>query len=78
MGSRYGVRTRKRFREVQKIERQKHDCPRCGKKRVKRIGNALWRCSACGTEFAGGAYAPATTVGESARKVIGAIKQVGE
>lgn len=75
MVSRYGVRTRVAEKEILRLKKQKFECPKCGKKRVKRVGTALWRCKACGAEFAGGAYAAETTVGAAARKVIESLKQ---
>lgn len=70
MGSRYGRTIRKREEKVLAMQRDTYACPACGKKSVKRISNALWKCKSCGAEFAGGAYSPQTAVGETARKFI--------
>ena len=74
MGSRYGVTIRKREAKVLKVQRAKHSCPVCGKKNVKRKGNALWICKSCGSEFAGGAYSPETAIGETSRKFLEGTK----
>lgn len=74
MVSRYGVKIRKREREVLAGKRKKSECPKCGKHKVKKIGNALWKCSSCGFVFAGGAYSPETTVGLTAKRILGTIK----
>lgn len=76
MGSHYGVRTRKQEAAILKSTRAKHECPNCGKKSVKRVSSSLWECRGCGARFAGGAYAPQTEVGASARKIIQTAKTV--
>jgi large subunit ribosomal protein L37Ae len=81
MASHYGARIRKQEAAVLKVQRAVYECPACGKQRVKRVGFARWRCRACGAEFAGGAYAPTTTVGKVARKVLAgeaAVTPTGE
>ncbi len=76
MVSRYGKRIRERERDVNKLSRGKHACPKCGKKAVKRESAGIWKCRACGVKFAGGAYSPQTTVGAtSARTVKAGAKQ---
>ncbi|MBI5229601.1 50S ribosomal protein L37ae [Candidatus Micrarchaeota archaeon] len=74
MVSRYGVKIRKRVSEILAIKNRRYECPKCGKKRVKRVKNALWECGACGYTFAGGAYGPETTVGLTAKRILGSIK----
>jgi large subunit ribosomal protein L37Ae len=68
MVSRYGAKIRKREEAVLKSVRQKHECPTCGKKKVKRKGFAMWECNSCKAVFAGGAYSPETEAGKNARK----------
>ncbi len=70
MGSRYGAKVRKREAEVLARQRALYECPKCGKKRLKRRGYARWECRSCGSQFAGGAYVPETTVGAAARKIL--------
>jgi len=57
-GSRYGVKLRKRMKEVEELKVKKHTCPNCRHSSVKRVSTAIWRCSKCKLVFAGGAYRP--------------------
>ena len=70
MVSRYGVKIRSREKKILQQQRLKHACPSCGKKSVRRVSTALWKCRSCGALFAGGAYSPTTTVGAMARKTV--------
>ncbi len=74
-GPRYGMRIRRRVAEIESVQRQKHECPVCHRKAVKRVGTGIWRCTKCGTEFAGGAYYPET---EAQRMVERAIRKALE
>lgn len=74
MGSRYGVKIRKREREVLKKSRAKHESPIIHKMSVKRIGNSKWNCTSTGFTFAGGAYEPETTIGATARKTVDTLR----
>lgn len=74
MGSRYGVKIRKREGAILKSTRAKHECPSCGKRKVKRAGSSLWKCKSCGTTFAGGSYSPETEAGATAKKIIETAK----
>ncbi|HLC48432.1 MAG TPA: hypothetical protein VJI13_05140 [Candidatus Norongarragalinales archaeon] len=74
MGSRYGVKIRKREREVILQQKTLYECPTCKKKNIRRKGYALWKCGSCGSEFAGGAYSFETSVGVSARKTLESLK----
>jgi len=66
--ARYGAAVRKRRTEVE-IELKKFQiCPSCGYKTVKRVSVGIWRCRKCGHTFAGGAYSPATKLGEMAKR----------
>ena len=73
--SRYGVRARTRVRNVEIIQKEKHNCPSCGNKSVKRIGTSIWQCKKCGVKIAGGAYTPRTEAGQNVDKILrGAIE----
>lgn len=67
---RYGVKIRAKRNAAVEQQRAKYECPRCGKRKVKRLGYARWQCHACKLVFAGGAYTPTTAVGEAARKAL--------
>ena len=45
------------------------------KKKVKRQGNSLWECQACGAVFAGGTYSLSTPAGEVATRLIHEYKK---
>jgi large subunit ribosomal protein L37Ae len=68
--ARYGVRARTRVRNVELQQKVKHDCPRCGHKKVKRTGTGIWQCYKCGVKFAGGAYIPKTEAGQNIEKIM--------
>ena len=70
-GARYGKKVRDRYRDTLKKQKAEYQCPKCGKKKVKRIGYALWECQSCGYKFAGGAYVPQTNMGKVAQRVVG-------
>jgi len=57
-GPRYGTRTKKVVRKIEKLQKQRHLCPSCKKKAVVRLAAGIWQCKRCGTKFAGGAYVP--------------------
>ncbi|MFQ6060397.1 MAG: 50S ribosomal protein L37ae [Thermoplasmata archaeon] len=57
-GPRYGVRVRKRLREIDSEKAKWYVCPNCSHRSVKRAGTGIWRCRRCGLVFAGGAYKP--------------------
>ncbi len=61
LGPRYGVRIRRRVQEVETLQKQRHSCPRCLAKSVKRVSSGVWRCRRCGLTFAGGAFRPVIT-----------------
>ncbi len=84
-GARYGTKVRDSYRDVMKKQKAKYVCPKCGKKKVRRVSYAIWECSSCGYKFAGGAYTPWTNLGKVAMRVVGAhlkgeeaIKEIAE
>jgi large subunit ribosomal protein L37Ae len=68
--SRYGVKARTRVRNVELAQKQKHICPSCGHKKVKRISTSIWQCGKCNIKFAGGAYLPKTESGQNVEKIL--------
>ena len=69
-GSRYGVRSRTRVRNVEILQKAKHICPSCGHQKVKRISTSIWQCEKCNVKFAGGAYLPRTESGQNVEKML--------
>lgn len=61
LGPRYGVRARRRIREILEQKSRWHTCPRCGQPSVRRVSTGIWRCHRCDYTFAGGAYRPIVT-----------------
>ena len=57
-GARYGVRVRKRLKQIESDKSKRYACPNCRHESVKRVGTGIWRCSRCEVVFAGGAYRP--------------------
>jgi large subunit ribosomal protein L37Ae len=60
-GARYGVKIRRRAREVLLERSRWHPCPQCNEVAVKRVSSGVWRCRRCDYTFAGGAYRPVVT-----------------
>jgi len=67
----YGAKLRKRVAAVEGQRRAAHECPTCGKKRIKRVSTGIWECMSCGARFAGGAYVPKTDVGAAVARALG-------
>ncbi len=74
-GARYGRKLRKRVAEIERKMKGKHKCPQCGRKAVRRTSTSIWKCSKCGSTFAGGAYVPETPSGKIMKRT---IKRLGE
>ncbi len=68
-GARYGRKERKMVAVIEEQMRRPHQCPKCEKKAVRRMGTGIWRCNKCGAIFSGGAYLPQTDMGIFARRV---------
>jgi len=67
-GSRIGKRTREDINAIEDISKQKHKCPKCGKKKVDRLEAGIWICKGCKAKFAGGAYVPSVVEKQSNKK----------
>jgi large subunit ribosomal protein L37Ae len=72
--ARYGIKIRKRIREIEKKRKKWHKCPNCGYFKVKRKSAGIWECKKCGTVFAGGAYEPTTDGGIACEKYLKGMK----
>ncbi len=57
-GVRYGRKLRQKIVSVETKQKQKHECPDCHKKTVKRLATGIWHCTKCLKKFAGKAYYP--------------------
>lgn len=57
-GTRYGSPLKLRLALVEAEQKQKHQCPYCGRPKVKRLMAGVWQCGKCLTKFTGRAYTP--------------------
>lgn len=55
-GARYGRRVRQRIIDIEKKQKQKHECPYCFGLSTKRIAAGIWGCKKCEIKFTGRAY----------------------
>lgn len=55
-GPRYGTRTKKIVAAIEKLQKQKQQCPYCERPALKRLAAGIWHCTKCNKKFAGGAY----------------------
>ena len=62
-GRRYGVRVRKRMRDVETQRAGTYPCPRCLSLAVRRTSAGIWECRHCDLVFTGGAYQPVVSKG---------------
>ena len=66
--ARYGATVRKRYIAAISGLKKAHECPKCGSASVRRQSVGVWKCGKCGVVFTGGAYTPATKLGEIAKR----------
>jgi len=52
----YGLRVKKRLKEVESKQRKKQICPFCKKAAVKRLSKGIWKCKKCNKKFASHTY----------------------
>jgi len=57
-GSRYGKKDRQQVADIERIQKQRHVCPRCRLPYVRREASGIWKCKKCGNRFTGLAYYP--------------------
>lgn len=67
-GARYGTSAKKRYLEIMRVMKERHECPSCFSYSVRRISVGIWKCRKCGYKFAGGAYTPRTKLGVTASR----------
>lgn len=56
LGSRYGVKIRRRIRDIEQGMKGRHLCPKCKSKSVRRRSTGIWVCRHCGAKIASSAY----------------------
>ncbi|MEW5997008.1 MAG: 50S ribosomal protein L37ae [Candidatus Micrarchaeota archaeon] len=74
----FGRKIRKLYEKAEESRKKRYECPRCGKRSVKRVSYALWECRSCGARIAGAAYSLSSEGGETARRVLSEEKERGE
>ncbi len=57
-GSRYGKKDRQKVAVIERTQKLRHVCPRCGLPYVQREASGIWKCRKCGNKFAGLSYYP--------------------
>ncbi|MBS3060846.1 MAG: 50S ribosomal protein L37ae [DPANN group archaeon] len=79
-GPRYGSPLKHQVRKIEEVQRRPQQCPQCGRKSLHRQSNSVWACRKCNAVTAGGAYAPTTTIGIAAKRIVTktGLKEVGE
>ena len=61
-GARYGTRTKKIVKSIEKDQRKKKKCPYCERLTLKREAPGIWTCKKCKVKFAGAAYLPRSAI----------------
>ncbi|MEB3759846.1 MAG: 50S ribosomal protein L37ae [Desulfurococcales archaeon] len=70
-GPRYGVRVRKRVRDILLKKQGPHTCPFCGAQgTVYRVSVGIWSCRKCGNTWAGAAYTPRSDLAAYFKKYV--------
>ncbi len=77
-GARYGVKIRRRIREIEVRQKADHPCPSCAAVRVTRISTGIWQCRKCDHKFAGGAYYPETPAFKASQRQLREVLAVEE
>ena len=75
--ARYGRKIRKLYEKAEKSKKKSYECPKCGKRSVKRISYALWKCNSCGARIAGAAYSLSSEAGDTSRRVLAEERERG-
>jgi len=61
-GPRYGKKVRDLVRDIERIEKQRHVCPRCSLPYAERLSKGIYFCKKCHNKFTGQAYFPRGSV----------------
>lgn len=79
MGSRYGIRIRRRVLDIDRARGRSATCPRCSTVTVDRIASGVYSCRRCRAKFASGAYLfsapPPISRSERATPSAGAVRE---
>ncbi len=70
-GSKYGKKVRDNFLKIEKLQKSRKKCPKCGKMSLTRNAAGIWICKSCGAKIVGGAY----VFDISSEKLFGSIKK---
>lgn len=70
LGVKYGRTVRGKLGQIEAAMKRKHRCQSCGSMTVKRVSVGLWKCSKCGYTFAGAAYTPTSSLGDTAKRSV--------
>lgn len=55
-GARYGRTLKKRFSEIEVLQKTKYKCPFCNYPKSKRLAVGIWFCKSCSKKFTSRAY----------------------
>lgn len=69
-GARYGTGVKTRVLDIERKQKQKFHCPKCGFAKVKRKARGIFQCKKCKASFTGGAYLPETLTGSIIKKMV--------
>jgi len=61
-GPRYGKKVRDLVRDIEKIQKRRHVCPRCSLPYAERLSKGIFICKKCNNKFTGQAYFPRGSV----------------
>lgn len=75
MSVRYGAKLRKFKTKAINSKIERYSCPKCAKKKVKRVSYAIWQCKSCKAKIAGGAYSLTTDIGSLVSRIIKEYKK---
>ncbi|WP_411021398.1 50S ribosomal protein L37Ae, partial [Salmonella sp. s37812] len=74
-GVRYGSSLRKVIKKIEITQHAKYTCSFCGKETTRRQVSGIWKCSACKTISAGGAYTLHTPAAVTVRSTIARLRK---
>lgn len=69
-GARYSTPLKEIYRDVEDIQKNLQECPKCNRTALRRRGFARWECRKCGAIIAGGAFTPHTKLGNIVERIV--------